>query len=111
MDFSVSFRWGWILCVALLVPAALPAGGGDLREPKVRKRDFYEPIIANQGWKLLSAPIAAAPSLINLQMGTPLKVLRYWKSSVGKQWIYVEIMESLSGEILMGSIKRGWLNG
>ena len=31
-------RWSWLLGVALMAPAALPAGGADVRQPQVRRR-------------------------------------------------------------------------
>jgi hypothetical protein len=39
MAVTSLLRWSWLLGVALLAPAALPAGGADRRQPEVRRRE------------------------------------------------------------------------
>ncbi len=105
-----SCHWGWILSAALLFPAALPAGGGAINEQRIRERNQYEPLISIHGWQLLSAPSSMAPSLKTLSMGTPLRILHSWHNEVGKEWIYVEMLETLDEKLFLGNVKRGWLN-
>lgn len=80
-------RWSWLLGVALLAPAALPAGGAERRQPEVRRRDGSGPLISGDHDCLHAAPSVSAPSLRSLDLGTPLRVLRRWRSADGQDWL------------------------
>ena len=94
-------RWGWLLGVALMAPAALPAGGSERRQPQVRRRQSSGPLHTVARGVLRSSPFTIAPSLNELSIGTPCRLLHRWPSDDGHDWIHVEI--------LSGDKQRGWL--
>ena len=94
-------RWSWLLGVALMAPAALPAGGGERRLPQVRRRLGSGPLHTAFSCSLRLSPTVVAPPLGSLRSGTPLRLLHRWASDDGLNWLYVE-EES-------GSSRRGWL--
>ena len=94
-------RWSWLLGVALMAPAALPAGGADRRQPQPRRRVSSGPLYTTKDQPLRLSPLAVAPRLSTLTPGTSLRLLRRWTSSDGQDWLHVQ---TLSGEQ-----RRGWL--
>ena len=95
-------RWSWLLAIALLAPAALPAGGADRRVPQVRRRSSGDgPLQTTGACSLRLSPMVVAPHLGRLQGGTPLRLLHRWAGEDGMDWLYVQEMN--------GSLRRGWL--
>ena len=94
-------RWSWLLGVALMAPAALPAGGGDCRQPQLRRRSGIGPLHLNTESPLQVSPLAVAPRLRTLPGGTPLRLLRRWSGSDGQDWLQVQT--------LAGEQRRGWI--
>jgi len=95
-------RWSWLLAIALLAPAALPAGGGDRRAPQVRRRSSGDgPLQTVSSCALRLSPMVQAPQLGGLASGTPLRLLQRWAGDDGLDWLYVQEMS--------GSLRRGWL--
>ena len=96
-------RWSWLLTVALLAPAALPAGGGERRLPQVRRRASggSGPMHTADSCSLRLSPMVVAPRLGRLHGGTPLRLLHHWAGDDGLDWLYVQE--------LTGSSRRGWL--
>ncbi len=95
-------RWSWLLTVALLAPAALPAGGADRHQPQVRRRAGNSgPMHTSSDADLRHSPIAMAPALHTLTAGTSFRLLRRWSSADGDDWLYVQE--------LAGEARRGWL--
>tara|TARA_Y100001968_G_scaffold307456_1_gene325292 strand:- start:389 stop:721 length:333 start_codon:yes stop_codon:yes gene_type:complete len=108
---SFFFRWAWLLGVALIAPVSLPAGGAyqGNKIPEVRPRNGFSPLISGENCYLLTSPLQSAPPLKKIRNGTPLKVLRVWKSLDGQLWLkvqvtHLEILDSLN------SPRRGWIN-
>ena len=102
------FRWSCLLGLALLAPAALPAGGGERYLPVIRKREAGDPLIAKDGCSICVSPFVVAPALRELKEGTPLKVLRSWQDEDGFFWLYVQVL-SEKADFLNTSSSRGWL--
>ena len=102
-------HWGWLLGVALVAPAALPAGGGERRQPEIRRCDHLGPLLAGKGCVLRASPLAVAPTLRTLAVGTPVRVLRRWQSADGNTWLQVK---TSAGKYpgFIGNAKRGWVN-
>ena len=101
-----AWRWAALLGFALLAPAALPAGGGELRLPEVRRRERgLEPLLSQSCMSLHCAPEHQAPVLAQVDSGVPLRVLRHWLSPGGRPWLRVE------ATTLAGEATRGWLPG
>ena len=94
-------RWSWLLVVALMAPAALPAGGGDCRQPQVRRRSGNGPLHLNAESPLQVSPLAVAPRLRTLPVGSSLRLLRSWSGSDGQDWLQVQT--------LAGEERRGWI--
>ena len=95
-------RWSWLLGVALMAPATLPAGGGELRQPQVRRRSGSSgPLHISSDCPLRLSPLAVAPSLRTLSIGTPCRLLRRWQGDNGQDWLQVQV--------LSGNCPRGWL--
>ena len=70
-------RWSWLLGVALMAPAAMPAGGADVRQPQVRRRvgvGGHLHVASDAPLRL--SPLAVAPRLSPLRAGTSLRLLR-----------------------------------
>ena len=94
-------RWSWLLGVALMAPAALPAGGGDCRRPQLRRRSGRGRLRLNAESPLQVSPLAVAPSVPTLPVGTSLRLLRRWSGSDGRDWLQVQT--------LAGEQRRGWI--
>ena len=94
-------RWSWLLGVALMAPADLPAGGADRRQPQVRRRVGSGPLHTGRETALQLSPMTVAPRLRSLEAGTSLRLLRRWTTADGRDWLQVQ---TLSGES-----QRGWI--
>ena len=85
-----------------MAPAAMPAGGADLRQPQVRRRvGVVGHLQVASDSPLRLSPMAVAPSLSILRAGTSLRLLRRWSSADGIDWLHVKPF----GE----DQPRGWL--
>ena len=110
MAVTFLLRWSWLLGVALLAPAALPAGGADRRQPEVRRREAGGPLLSEADALLQGSPRVAAPTLRRLELGTPLQLLRRWRAENGQEWIQVQVARSAAMPA-DAQPQRGWLHG
>jgi hypothetical protein len=110
MAVTSVLRWSWLLGVALLAPAALPAGGADRRQPEVRRREAGGPLLSEADSLLQGSPRVAAPTLRRLELGTPLQLLRRWRADNGQEWIQVQVARSAAMPV-DAQPQRGWLHG
>ena len=100
----LAWHWATLLGLALLAPATLPAGGPEAYVPVLRRRQSRrEPLICANHVKIRSAPRHRAPSLRQLDSGTPIRKVREWISPEQEHWLYVETCETLRAS------QRGWL--
>ena len=106
--FASIGRWSLVLVIALVAPINLPAGGLDRLKPLVRQRQRCCPLIVSERSSLLSSPFVLSPILLRLESGTPLKVLRHWKSNDGRNWLQVQLASSSFLDVGR-VVKRGWL--
>ena len=85
-------RWSWLLGVALVAPAAMPAGGAERRQPQVqvRRRQGSGPLHTSTETMLRLSPMTVAPALTPLPAGTSLRLLRRWCCDEGGEWCYVQ---------------------
>ena len=104
--YQLLMRWVAVLGLALIAPAALPAGGGDRHQPVVRRRQqgSGEPLLNAMTMALHCAPRCQAPVVRNLEPGVPLRVLRSWLAPNGRRWLQVEASTAAGPS-------RGWLLG
>ena len=94
-------RWSWLLGVALMAPADLPAGGAERRQPQLRRRVGSGPLHTASETALQLSPMTVAPRLRSLEAGTSFRLLRRWTTDDGHDWLQVQ---TLSGES-----QRGWI--
>jgi len=106
---TVMLRWSWLLGVSLIGPVALPAGGAERRLPQIRRQQGSSPLLSGNDCVLHSSPLVAAPALRRLEIGTPLQLLRHWRSEDGSNWIQVKVT---SGYPLIDAVERqrGWIH-
>ena len=94
-----------LLGFALVAPATLPAGGGAVRIPELRRRQSSrEPLLSSLPQELRCAPECQAPAIAVTPAGVPLRVLRSWSRPGGDRWLQVQF-DTPSGA------RRGWLPG
>ena len=110
MSTGVALRWGWLLGVALMAPVALPAGGAQRRLLPVRRQEGKSPLLSGEHCVLRSSPMVEAPVLDRVELGTPLQLLRQWRSDDGRDWIQVQVMLGRGTPASVQSL-RGWVNG
>ena len=94
-------RWSWLLGVALMAPADLPAGGAERRQPQIRRRAGSGPLHTPAETALQLSPLSVAPCLRPLQPGRSLRPLRRWTDADGQSWLQVQT--------LSGDPQRGWI--
>ncbi len=108
MNLIVTFIvWTWLLGIALLVPAALPAGGAQRSMIQHRKNNIGSPIIALKEFNLLSSTSENASIVTRVKAGTPVKVMKVWDSEDNGQWLLVNIFSQNFYQLFY---KRGWVN-
>ena len=102
-------QWGWLLGIALLAPAALPAGGAQFSPPQVRRRKLCDPLLAPNECFLRGTPCKVAPVITNLRIGTPMRIMRFWNNGKGESWLHVQVL-ALDRNSGITSFSHGWLN-
>ena len=100
------WRWAALLGFALIAPVSLPAGGGDRRQPEVRRRQAGEPLLSAGARSLQASPERQAPALAHLRGDEPLRVLRSWQNPAGERWLQVE---TTAAPAALAPTRRGWL--
>ncbi len=102
-------RWSWLLGIALCVPTALPAGGGERKMPYVRvQKSVAEPFLTENGCILRASPMSFAPGLRKLEIGTPIQILDYFDTVDGSRWIRIKLLSGYLEKPLYPT--RGWVN-
>ena len=94
---------------ALLVPVDLPAGGSIKKESNIIQHQKSNLYYANNECFLRSSPSLDGLCIRYIPIGTPLRLVRSWKSKDGKNWHQVQIS---SLEIFGNTVLplRGWIN-
>ena len=104
------FGWGYILTAGLFAPVAVPAGGGDRQKVEIRRNNSSDFFFAGSGCDLRASPTISAPRLKQLQLGTPVSILRNWQSADGQDWVQIQ---TAGIDVVLGleqAINRGWIN-
>ena len=104
---STFIVWAWLLGIALVVPATLPAGGAQRSIVQQRKNNITSPIIALKEFNLLSSASNNSSILTRVKAGTPVNVMKVWDSTDNGQWLLVNV---LSQDFYQFFYKKGWVN-
>ena len=107
---STFIIWVWLLGIALVVPATLPAGGAQKSFIYHRKNNVgssISPIIALKEFNLLSSASNNSSTLIKVKRGTPVNVLKVWDSEDSGKWLFVNV---ISQDFYQLFYRKGWVN-
>ena len=104
---STFIVWSWLLCIGLVAPTTLPAGGAQESIIQHRKNNIGSPIIALKEFNLLSSPSYNSLILTRVQTGTPVNVIKVWHASDNSQWLLVNV---LCRNFYQLFYKKGWVN-
>ena len=104
---STFIVWSWLLCIGLVAPTTLPAGGAQESIIQHRKNNIGSPIIALKEFNLLSSASNDSSILTSVKSGTPVKVLKVWDENLSDQWLLVNVLYQNSSQLFY---KRGWVN-
>ena len=104
---STFIVWSWLLCIGLVAPTTLPAGGAQESIIQHRRNKIGSPIIALKEFNLLSSPTNSPLILTRVKSGTPVNVIKVWDSNDGSQWLLVNVLCQNFYQLFY---KKGWVN-
>ena len=104
---STFIVWTWLLCIALVAPTTLPAGGAQESIIQHRRNNIGSPIIALKELNLLSSASNSSSILTRIQTGTPVNVLKVWDDDDNNKWLLVNVLYRNFYQLFY---KRGWVN-
>ena len=104
---STFFVWSWLLCIGLVAPTTLPAGGAQQSIIQHRRNDMGSPIIALKELNLLSSASNSSSILTKIEAGTPVDVLKVWDDNNSNKWLLVNVLYQNFYQLFY---KRGWVN-
>ena len=104
---STFIVWSWFLCIGLVAPTTLPAGGAQESIIQHRRNMIGSPIIALKEFNLLSSATNNASILTRVKLGTPVNVIKVWDSNGRDKWLLVNV---LSQNFYQLFYRRGWVN-
>ena len=104
---STFIVWSWLLCIGLVAPTTLPAGGAQKYNIQHRRNNIGSPIIALKEFNLLSSASNASSILTSVKPGTPVNVMKVWDANDSSQWLLVNVLCQNFYQLFY---KRGWVN-
>ena len=104
---STFIVWGWFLCIGLVAPTTLPAGGAQKSVIQHRRNNIGSPIIALKEFNLLSSASNNSSILTRVKPGTPVNVMKVWDSNDSGKWLLVNVLYQNFYQLFY---KRGWVN-
>ena len=104
---STFLVWSWLLCIGLVAPTTLPAGGAQKSIIVHRKNNVGSPIIALREFNLLSSASKTSSILTKVKSGTPVNVMRVWNDRDSGKWLLVNVLCQSFYQIFY---RRGWVN-
>ena len=108
MNLIITFIvWSWLLCIGLVAPATLPAGGAQESIIQHRRSNIGSPIIAFKEFNLLSSASADSSVLTEVKPGTPINVMKVWDSVDSGKWLLVNVLCQNFYQLFY---RRGWVN-
>jgi len=104
---STFIVWSWLLCIGLVAPTTLPAGGAQESIIQHRRNNLGSPIIAFKEFNLLSSASNNSSILTRVKSGTPADVMKVWDDYDNGKWLLVNVLYQNSYQLFY---KRGWVN-
>ena len=104
---STFIVWLWFLCIGLVAPTTLPAGGAQESIIEHRRNNIGSPIIALKEFNLMSSASINSSVLTRVNPGTPVNIMKVWDSKDTGTWILVNI---LCQDFYQLFYRRGWVN-
>ena len=103
---STFIVWTWLLCIGLVAPTTLPAGGAQKSIIHHRKNNIGSPIIALKEFDLLTSPSNYSSILTSISVGTPVNVIKIWESNENENWLLVSVLCKNFDQLFY---RRGWV--
>ncbi len=104
---STFLVWSWLLCIGLVAPTTLPAGGAQKSIIQHRRNNIASPIIALKEFNLLSSAAANSSILARVKPGTPVNVIKVWDGNGSGKWLLVNVLCQNFYQLFY---RRGWVN-
>ena len=107
MNFISTFIvWTWLLCIGLVAPTTLPAGGAQESIIQHRRNNTGSPIIALKEFNLHTSASNNSSTLARVKAGTPVKVIKVWVSNESRNWLLVSVLCQNFDQLFY---RRGWV--
>ena len=104
---STFIVWTWLLCIGLVAPTTLPAGGAQESIIQHRRNNIGSPIISLKEFNLLSSASNNSSILTKINPGTPVNIMKVWDSNDTGTWLLVNVLCQNFCQLFY---KRGWVN-
>ena len=104
---STFIVWSWLLCIGLVAPATLPAGGAQESIIQHRRNNIGSPIIALKDFNLLSSASNNSSIVTRVKLGTPVNVVKVWDSNETGKWLLVNVLCQNFYQLFY---RKGWVN-
>tara|TARA_B100000945_G_scaffold37084_1_gene25050 strand:- start:1140 stop:1481 length:342 start_codon:yes stop_codon:yes gene_type:complete len=104
---STFIVWTWLLCIGLVAPTTLPAGGAQESIIQHRRNNIGSPIISLKEFNLLTSASNDSSTLMRVEAGTPVKVIKVWESNDSGNWLLVSVLCQNFYQLFY---KKGWVN-
>ena len=103
---STFIVWTWLLCIGLVAPTTLPAGGAQKSIIHHRRNNIGSPIIALKDFDLLTSASNYSSTLTSVAAGTPVNIIKVWKSNENENWLLVGVLCQNFDQLFY---RRGWV--
>ena len=103
---STFIVWTWLLCIGLVAPTTLPAGGAQKSIIQHRRNNIGSPIIALKDFDLLTSASNYSSILTGVSAGSPVNVVKIWESNENKNWLLVSVLCQNFDQLFY---RRGWV--
>ena len=103
---STFIVWTWLLCIGLVAPTTLPAGGAQKSIILHRTNNIGSPIIALKEFNLLTSASNNSSILTSITAGTPVNVIKTWNSNESGNWLLVSVLCQNFNQFFY---RRGWV--
>ena len=103
---STFIVWTWLLCIGLVAPTTLPAGGAQESIIQHTRNNTGSPIIALKEFNLHTSAYNNSSTLTRVKAGTPVKVIKVWVSNESRNWLLVSVLCQNFDQLFY---RRGWV--